>query len=323
MFDSDNTIRLVCSDEAKHLPLTGLTWSKFGVGPPIQIIESAFGVGHRMAEQGNLTDSEVIAHWWDGDPEGLHDFAGYKVPISLILKTGAGPSVFDQIALGHQLALEKWIGIEPHLDVFEFGCGIGRDSMWLSQILTTGSYTGIDIIADSITWCQKNISTRRSNFSFHHFDVADDLHNPDGQSSANLVRFPREDNSVDRIFAFSVFTHMFADQIAHYLAETARVLRPGGRAYLTIFLYDEGVLESAQRHAVTPFDLKFATEIEPGCRVNDPDQPLGAIAYEWQRIEPLIRSAGLKLIRRPLNGSWSGYYATPDDGQDVLLLEKE
>ena len=115
---------------------------------------------------------------------------------------------------------------------------------------------------------------------------------------------------------------MYASQISHYLTECARVLRPGGRAYLTIFIYDDQILESADRNAVTPFDLKFTTEIEPGCRINDPLQPLGAIAYTWDRVAPLIAKSGLTLMREPLNGAWSGFHQNPNDGQDVLLLEK-
>lgn len=275
-----------------------------------------------MTESGGGNIPNQFSNWWGGDPNGLHKYKDFNIPISLIIKTGAGPAVFEQIANGHRLALEKWVGIEPQHDILEIGCGIGRDAMWLSQVLKEGSYTGIDIIPDSIRWCKENISSKYPKMSFYHFDVEDSLHNPQGQSSVDCFRFPRPDNSIDRIFAFSVFTHMYADQINHYLAECARVLRPGGRAFLTIFLYDDQVLQAAAVHANTPFDLKFATELEPGCRINNPDEPLGAIAYTWQRIEPLIAAAGLKLMRPPLNGAWSGFYNEPNDGQDVLLLIK-
>jgi SAM-dependent methyltransferase len=270
----------------------------------------------------NLTEKETMEHWWDGDPNGFYEFMGYKIPVSLIMKTGAGPTVFEQIALGHRMALEKWIGIESRHNIVEIGCGIGRDAMWLSRVLSDGRYTGIDIIPESIDWCRNNISKNYANFSFHHFDVEDSLHNPAGKSDVNIFRFPNEDNSIDRIFAFSVFTHMYADQIAHYLKECSRVLRPGGKAYLTIFLYNDQILQSAARHANTPFDLRFETEIEPGCRVNNPAEPLGAISFTWDRVEKIIKAAGLQLLRAPLNGAWSGFYETADDGQDVLLLQK-
>lgn len=275
-----------------------------------------------MSGDQEISSKSAIKHWWDGDLEGFHEFEDYRIPVALIMKTGAGPTVFEQIAKGHKIALEKWIGIEPNHDVFEIGCGIGRDAMWLSKVLTDGSYTAVDIIPDSIDWCQSNISTKYPNFSFFHFDVADTLHNPNGKMTVDYFKFPRPDNSVDRIFAFSVFTHMYAGQIEHYLAECARILRAGGRAFLTIFIYNDAVLESAARHANTAFDLKFETEIETGCRINNPAEPLGAIAYTLDRIEPLIAKAGLKSMRKPLNGLWSGFYSNPDDGQDVLLLEK-
>lgn len=275
-----------------------------------------------MADRANPDQTDTIAQWWAGDAEGFHDYLGYRIPVSLIMKTGAGPTVFDQIALGHRMALEKWIGIEKHHDILELGCGIGRDAMWLSGLLTEGSYTGIDIIPDSIEWCKNNISSKHDNFAFHHFNIDDSLHNPDGIENVSSVIFPNENSSIDRIFAFSVFTHMYAEQIEHYLKECSRVLRKGGKAYLTIFLYDDRILESAARHANTPFDLKFETEIESGCRINNPAEPLGAIAFTWERVEALIDSAGLGLIRPPLAGAWSGFHEQPDDGQDVLLLQK-
>lgn len=263
-----------------------------------------------MNSSNGLTDKETIKHWWDGDVDSFHQFMGYSIPISLIMKTGAGPSVFEQIAQGHRLALEKWIGIEPHHDILEIGCGIGRDAMWLSQLINSGSYTGIDIISESIDWCNQNVSKNHPNFSFVHFDVEDSLHNPMGTSEVRNFSFPKEDGSIDRVFAFSVFTHMYADQIAHYLTEIARVLRPGGQAYLTIFLYDEQVLESAARHANTPFDLKFETEIEPGCRINDPAQPLGAIAFKWERITDFDCPLRSECVARALEWRLVGVLST-------------
>lgn len=277
----------------------------------------------KLENERDFSDVEEVRRWWEGDPAATHRFLDYDVPIAQILKTGAGPQMFEHIATGHRLALEKWIGIDPRHDLFEIGCGIGRDAMWLSQFLTNGTYVGIDIIEPSISWCRKNIAAPHPNFSFHHLDVSDHLHNPDGVDQAENIVFPKPDGTVDRVFAFSVFTHMFATQIQRYLAECARILRPGGRGLFTIFLYDEKVLASAQNHSKTAFDLKFRTEIEPGCRINNKDEPLGAIAYSLDHIEPLIAASGLKMMRPPLHGAWSGYYSEPDDGQDVLLLEKE
>ena len=39
----------------------------------------------------------------------------------------------------------------------------------------------------------------------------------------------------------SVLTHLLEDEAEHYLAETARVLEPGGRALATFFLLDDDV----------------------------------------------------------------------------------
>ena len=46
--------------------------------------------------------------------------------------------------------------LSEKMNVLEVGCGIGRDAIPLTQILSpNANYTGIDIIGRSIEWCQK------------------------------------------------------------------------------------------------------------------------------------------------------------------------
>jgi ubiquinone/menaquinone biosynthesis C-methylase UbiE len=48
-----------------------------------------------------------------------------------------------------------------------------------------------------------------------------------------LPHLPLGDNSFSLVYAFSVFTHIDAFELA-WLAELRRILRPGGMAYLTV-----------------------------------------------------------------------------------------
>jgi cyclopropane fatty-acyl-phospholipid synthase-like methyltransferase len=46
------------------------------------------------------------------------------------------------------------------------------------------------------------------------------------------------DESVDMIWAFSVFSHMLSDDTTTYLAEFRRALAPHGKALITVFMAD-------------------------------------------------------------------------------------
>ncbi|RYG85835.1 MAG: class I SAM-dependent methyltransferase, partial [Alphaproteobacteria bacterium] len=161
------------------------------------------------------------------------DYHGYDIPVDLAHMTGGGPDTFPIIADMHQAGLRKWIDLKPTDRVLEVGCGIGRDAIPLTTFLTSGSYVGVDIIAPSITWLKDNVATKHSNFDFVQLDISDDLHNPDGVMKTAEVQLPAADASIDKIFLFSVFTHMFKSEIEHYLREFKRILAPGGKVYAT------------------------------------------------------------------------------------------
>lgn len=260
--------------------------------------------------------------WWQGDPDGFLNYKGYSVPVDLILMTGGGPSSFQAVSDFHIGNLQKWIGIESDHNVVEVGCGVGRDAVPLTDIIRLGSYIGIDIIGRSIEWCSKNITPRHENFKFCHFDVDDQIHNPSGKTKTVDIRIEAGNNKIDRIFLFSVFTHLFENDIRHYLLEFSRVLKAGGLVYATTFIYNDDILASARASNLTPFDLRFEHEISPGCRINDLDNPLGAVAFTPEVWHRMIEGTGLRLRGPMLKGSWSGFYDQADDGQDVAILEK-
>ena len=47
--------------------------------------------------------------------------------------------------------------LRPTDKVLEIGCGIGRMAVPLTQYLSTGTYDGMDVVADGINWCSQNI----------------------------------------------------------------------------------------------------------------------------------------------------------------------
>ncbi len=253
--------------------------------------------------------------------ENTFNFKGYDLPERLVNLTGGGPDSFDAISTAHIADLRRYLGIKSDSRLLEIGCGIGRDAIPLTEIITEGRYDGVDIIGDSIAWLSANLTPRHPNFNFHHYNVADQLHNPTGTEDMRSFKMPLEDNSVDGVFAWSVFTHMLSDYITYYLGEFQRVLKPGGRAFLTCFLYNDAVLAKARETNLTPFDLRFEHPWGEGCLINDPQHPLGAVAYNEERLKALVGASGLTLERIAL-GSWSGYWPYPEGGQDALIISK-
>lgn len=249
-----------------------------------------------------------------------YHFKGYDIPVDLMELTGGGPATFDIISQGHTDNLRRWIGLEPTHTVLEIGCGIGRDAIPLTEILTEGRYVGIDIVKRSIDWCTENIAKRHPNFGFYHYDVEDQLHNPGGTLKTTDIRIPMPDKSVDRIVLFSVFTHMFQREIEHYLREFSRLLKPTGLVYATTFLFDDKILAKARETNLTPFDLRFEHEVNPNCRINTPAHPLGAVAYTVAAWDEMIAGTGMRYAKPFLRGAWSGFYEDPQDGQDVAIL---
>jgi SAM-dependent methyltransferase len=248
-------------------------------------------------------------------------FRGFDIPIDLMLRTGGGPETFELISDQHIRNLSSQHPLTEGLHVLEIGCGIGRDAIPLIDLIgPTGSYVGTDVMQPSIEWCRENIGARYPNFRFEWHDIIDSLHNPSGRYHPEEIRLPADDQSIDLVFAQSVFTHMLPEQFAHFLGEAARVIRPGGTVYATCFRVTEQILEEARRTNLTQFDLRFEHEHAPGCFVNELTHLTGAVAYEPAALERLVFGAGLT-FRGPVRlGGWSGFFRVPFDGQDVLVL---
>lgn len=249
----------------------------------------------------------------------LFHYKGFDIPVDLMLLTGGGPDTFDVISKLHISHLEKYGRLKPNFLVLEVGCGIGRDAIPLTRLLSSGQYLGIDIIAPSINWCNSSIAKKHPNFKFVHFDVKDALHNPGGTIATQDIRIPLADGTVDLIVLQSVFTHLLPKDILHYLKEFRRLLKPSGRVYTTLFIINDDILASARKTNLTQWNLTFEHEVEEGCRINNLEMPTGAVAYTLDSFEQMISESGLRLIQL-VGGSWSGYYPEPDGGQDATIL---
>ena len=111
--------------------------------------------------------------------------------------------------------------------ILDIGCGNGR----LAIPLTTRDvcYIGVEPIAGCVEFC-KRVFAPWPNFRFIHVDLKNECYNPRGTLDPFEFVFPVDDHSVDTILFGSVFTHLGTLEVCmHYLDETLRVLKRGGR----------------------------------------------------------------------------------------------
>ena len=107
-------------------------------------------------------------------------------------------------------------------NVIEIGCGRGRHT---AQCLDrVGQMTLVDINETNIIACRERFRDR-SNIEFTITD---------GGSLPGI-----KDGSATAVFSYDAMVHFEASDVIHYLAETHRVLCPGGRALLHYSNYDQ------------------------------------------------------------------------------------
>lgn len=193
-------------------------------------------------------------------------------------------------------------GLQPHERVLDVGSGIGRMARPLAAYLRPpGSYEGFDVVPDGVAWCRDRYAAAHPHFRFQVAEVRNGLYRPDAGVPASEYTFPYPDASFDFAFATSVFTHLLPDEADRYLAEMARVMRPGGRLLLTFFLLGA---DGRDRNAPTG-RLTFAHD--HGHYATDSEEtPEDAVAYREDWVRERLATHGLAPVEPILPGTWSG-----------------
>lgn len=111
-------------------------------------------------------------------------------PIELITENNIGihdkENILDEYKrIGNTVAamLKNRAGLRPDSHVLDVGCGTGRVAAPLTEYLTTGSYTGIDVVKSSIEWCEE-VFRDFENFHFIHTDLYSKFYNPNASLTA-------------------------------------------------------------------------------------------------------------------------------------------
>jgi SAM-dependent methyltransferase len=235
---------------------------------------------------------------------------------------GVGANVLEHV-------LVDAADLRPTERVLDIGCGPGRVAVYLTRFLApgVGSYEGLDVMPRAIAWGQRRIAACHPNFGFTLAALRHEEYSPDGGADAGSYRFPYPDCEFDLAFAISLYTHLLPYEVANYLAETARVLKSGGRSAATFFLLDA---ESERRSAdgitrpwlagSTPLRISSALDDGRGGRYRaaDPDRPRArTFLYEADVLE-LHERAGLR-VADVRYGHWRGGDPSDRIGQDVVI----
>lgn len=211
---------------------------------------------------------------------------------------------------------QKHTPFDPEMTIVDLGCGMPRLAFPLFDFLKTGRYIGVDVIRDTMAWCQKHISPQHPNFSFHHFDAFNDIYNPYGCYRTMDFNIPAEDRTVDRIFLYSVFTHLLEDEVLHYMREFRRILKPNGLAFVSFFLHPEKPLDLPPHLSFMSFENDYGNGV-----YGSGDSKRGAVAYTDQAMRRMIENTGLHLVRPYLKGQWSGQHGEAGESyQEVAIL---
>jgi SAM-dependent methyltransferase len=191
--------------------------------------------------------------------------------------------------------------LKPSDCVLEMGSGIGRMARPLTRYLTTGEYYGVEIVPEGVSWCQREITPRFSNFRFQPAEVYSAMYNPRGKYNAAEYRFPFDDGQFDFIFLTSVFTHMFKREMDNYLSEIARTIGPHGKCLISLFLLNS---ESRKLIGDGKSSLKFEF-FRNGSYIEDERNPDRAVAFDEESVWEQYYRVGMtpEIVRY---GGWCG-----------------
>ncbi len=242
------------------------------------------------------------------------------VPPRGSIYTGSPASAEDYIEQGNKQLdlLKKHIHLNPSDTILDIGSGIGRTAIALTEFLEPkGLYRGFDVVKLGVDWCNSKIGKDFSNFEFTYVPLFNDLYNTSDLKAENFT-FPYENDYFNKIFTFSVFTHMQIEEIQNYFKEINRVMKSDGLAFSTFFLYND----TNENHISSTNKFKFPIK-KDGYRLMNEDVKSGNIAIHKNKLKSMLEDENLVLVE-VIDGFWKdkNLYSKDASYQDVVVFQK-
>lgn len=111
---------------------------------------------------------------------------------------------------------KKWKEEGVH-SILDLGCGLGRHALYFTQ--KGFKVTAVDLSADAIEFNKKLQREQGVDYLCKH---------------ADMMELPFANDAFDRVFSYHVISHQDTTGVQHVLEEIARVLKPGGKVFLTL-----------------------------------------------------------------------------------------
>lgn len=160
----------------------------------------------------------------------LEGLGSHQPPEHLRFRVHGGRDLAGYLRLGETIARDlnrllddRIIRAPEAAKVLDFGCGPGRVVTWFKPGHADWEFHGTDIDAEAIDWARENLPTI-ANFAVNKA----------------LPPLSYANDCFDLIYSISIFTHLPEDMQSAWLAELARVTRPGG--FLALTTHGENLL---------------------------------------------------------------------------------
>ena len=228
-----------------------------------------------------------------------------------------GSGDFIKQGIHHLELLKHYLKLKPQDAILDVGSGIGRTAVALTEYMTVkGRYEGFDVVEKGVKWCNSKIKKDFPNFNFIYVSLNNDLYN-DNKIKAENFKFPYPDNFFDKVFLFSVFTHLSVKETANYLCEIKRVLKPEGLCLSTFFIY------SAKNEKMIANNNHFSFPYNKGdYRLMSTIVKSANIALKETLLDELIIQAELEKLNT-IEGFWKKDILNhkENDYQDIVILK--
>ncbi|MEC3905764.1 class I SAM-dependent methyltransferase [Tamlana sp. 2201CG12-4] len=202
--------------------------------------------------------------------------------------------------------------------MLDIGSGVGRTAIALSTYLNQeGSYNGFNVVKKGVEWCNKGLGKDFPNFNFRYVSVFNDLYNT-AEVKATEFEIPYKTADFNKVFSFSLFTHMQLEEIQHYFFEIERILKPKGLCFPTFFLYNSESEDSIFKRNGFSFPYKGEN-----FRLMHESVKSGNIAIHEDTLKGMLNKANLKCVKI-VDGYWKDYIRdkSKKEYQDIVVFEK-